>query len=144
MESSTLTLRTISAEAAHAAVAAALARATADGCAVVAAVVDAAGELVAFLRAAGAPFHSSGIARDKAYTAASFKMPTAALYDAVGSSAALRDGIAGRDRLVMFGGGLPVMIGSHLVGGIGVSGASEAMDVAYANAGLAAIGAQQF
>lgn len=139
-----LTLRSISTEAAQAAVAAALARAAADGCAVAAAVVDAAGELVAFLRAAGAPFHSSGIARDKAYTAASFRMPTAALYDAVGTSAALREGITRRDRMVMFGGGLPVSIGSDMVGGIGVSGASETMDVAYANAGLAAIGARQF
>lgn len=140
----TVTLHTISTEAAHAAVAAAVAQAATDRCAVVAAVVDAGGELVAFLRAAGAPFHSSAIAGDKAYTAASFKVPTSALWELVSGSAALRDGITRRERMVMFGGGFPIVIEGRIVGGIGVSGASEAMDAAYANAGLAAIGAQQF
>lgn len=140
----TRSIRTISFDAAHSAVDAAVRRGAEEGCAVVAAVVDAGGELVAFLRATGAPFHSSAIARDKAYTAASFKVPSAAVYDLVSSSDALRDGIAHRDRMVMFGGGLPIAIDSEVIGGIGVSGGSEAMDVAYANAGLVAIGAKQF
>ncbi|MDO9490198.1 MAG: heme-binding protein [Sphingomonadaceae bacterium] len=44
----------------------------------------------------------------------------------------------------MFGGGLPIVVDGEIVGGIGVSGGSEAMDTAYANAGLAAIGAKRF
>jgi uncharacterized protein GlcG (DUF336 family) len=137
-------VKTISPEAAHAAVGAALRVGADEGCAVVAAVVDAAGELVAFVRATGAPFHSSDIARDKAYTAASFKMPTADIPGIVSGSDALRDGITRRRNMVMFGGGLPIVVDGEIVGGIGVSGGSEAMDTAYANAGLAVIGAKIF
>lgn len=137
-------IRTISAEAAHAAVAAAVDAGAAAGCSVVVAVVDAGGELVAFLRAAGAPFHSSTIAPDKAFTAASFRMPSADVHGLVSGSEALRDGITRRDRMVMFGGGLPIVFDGEVVGGIGVSGGSEAMDTSCANAGLVAIGAQQF
>lgn len=139
----TASIRTISAEAAHLAVGAAVRRGKEEGCAVVAAVVDAGGSLIALLRAAGAPFHSSDIAHDKAYTAASFKAPSAAVYDIVSERDALREGIVRRDRMAMFGGGLPIRIGGEVVGAIGVSGGSEAMDVAYANAGLAAIGAEE-
>ena len=98
----------------------------------------------AFVRATGAPFHSSDIARDKAYTAASFKMPTADIPGIVSGSDALRDGITRRRNMVMFGGGLPIVIDGEIVGGIGVSGGSEAMDTAYANVGLAAMGAKIF
>jgi uncharacterized protein GlcG (DUF336 family) len=97
------------------------------------------GGLVAFLRAHGAPFHSTEIAQDKAYTAASFRMPTEQLQRVVEDDAALRDGIVRRDRLVMFAGGLPIQFGSDVVGGIGVSGGSEEMDRNLAAAGLAAI-----
>lgn len=137
-------MRTVSADAAQAAVAAAVDAGAAVGCPVVAAVVDASGELVAFLRVTGAPFHSSEIARDKAFTAASFKMPSADVHGLVSGSDALREGITRRDRMVMFGGGLPIVVEGETVGGIGVSGGSEAMDTSCANAGLAAIGAKSF
>lgn len=137
------TIATIDPQAAHAAVGAAVESGAGEGCAVVAAVVDAAGELVALLRSTGAPFHSSAIARDKAYTAASFKMPSSEVYGLVSGSDALRDGITRREGMVMFGGGLPIVVDGQTIGGIGVSGGSEAMDVAYAEAGLAAIGASR-
>jgi uncharacterized protein GlcG (DUF336 family) len=41
---------------------------------------------------------------------------------------------------VAFGGGLPIVEQGVLIGGIGVSGASEAQDEAIAQAGLAALG----
>jgi uncharacterized protein GlcG (DUF336 family) len=135
----TVALRSISTDAAHRAVGAAVAAGGARNCAVAAAVVDAMGGLVAFLRAHGAPFHSTEIAQDKAYTAASFRMPTEQLQRVVEDDAALRDGIVRRDRLVMFAGGLPIQFGSDVVGGIGVSGGSEEMDRNLAAAGLAAI-----
>lgn len=144
MVGSVQTLHVIAASAAHAAVAAAIEAAAAAQCAVAAAVVDASGELVAFLRSTGAPFHSSAIARDKAYTAASFKVPTSEMYQMVSGNTALREGITRRDRLVLFGGGLPIVFGDRLVGGIGVSGGSEELDTACANAGLVAIEAKPF
>lgn len=100
------------------------------------AVVDRAGTPMAFLRMHGAPLHSIGIAEDKAYTAASFGLSTAAWDAVVGGNEVLRDGLAQRGRLVMFGGGLPVVHAGECVGGIGVSGGSEEQDEACARAGL--------
>jgi uncharacterized protein GlcG (DUF336 family) len=130
----------IATEAALTAVTAAVGKGNELGCAVNAAVVDAGGNLVAFLRATGAFLHSIGIAQDKAYTAASFKLPTAALFDLMRDSPALRDGLNQRERLVAFAGGFPIVVDGQVVGGIGVSGASEEQDAQCAKAGLAAIG----
>jgi uncharacterized protein GlcG (DUF336 family) len=136
--------RTITHQAAVQAVAAAVGHGAANGTPVVAAVVGASGELVAFLRGGAAPFHSEKIAQDKAFTASSFKVPTAEVYDLVSGSAALCEGIAHQPRVVMFGGGVPVVFGGECVGGIGVSGGSEEVDVSCANAAAAAIGAREF
>ena len=103
------------------------------------AVVDRAGTPMAFLRMHGAPLHSIGIAEDKAYTAASFGLSTADWDAVVGGNEALRAGLAQRDRLVMFGGGLPIVQAGECVGGIGVSGGSEDQDEACARAGLDAL-----
>ena len=45
-----------------------------------------------------------------------------------------------RPRMVSFGGGLPIVIDGHRVGGIGVSGGSEEQDEQIARAGLQALG----
>src|SRR3546814_3248727 len=66
------------------AVSAALAKGEEAGCPVVAAVIGATGELAALLRASGAPFPSSQIAKDKANTAASFRAPTTDVYEKIG------------------------------------------------------------
>ena len=86
------------------------------------AVVDASGLLAAFVRMPGAPLHSIDIAIDKAYTAA------------------VQQGLVLRPRFVAFGGGLPIVEGGRVIGGIGVSGGSEAQDETCARAGLAAAG----
>ena len=135
--------RTITHQAAVQAVAAAVGHGAANGTPVVAAVVGASGELVAFLRGGAAPFHSEKSAQDKAFTASSFKVPTAEVYDLVSGSAALCEGIAHQPRVVMFGGGVPVVFDGECVGGIGVSGGSEEVEVACANAAAAAIGARE-
>ena len=92
----------ISAGAAYAAVEAAVAHGGAIGKAVVAAVVDASGDLVALLRADGAFKASIGIAQDKAYTAAVFGAATDALSEALSANAALHQGIALRPGVVLF------------------------------------------
>lgn len=122
----------LTAEAAHQAVRAALDEARSMGCRINCAVVDTGGNLLAFLRDPGAPLHSIDIAIDKAYTAASFRCPTDALYGAIEGSAAVRDGIIARPRLTAFGGGYPLELDGHLVGGVGVSGAAEHEDAACA------------
>lgn len=128
-------------EAAAAAVTAAARWADEAGINVNIAVVDAGGNLAAFLRMPGAFLHSIEIAIDKAYTAAGFGLPTAAWTEALAShSPAVRSGIPLRPRMVCFGGGLPIRNEGRLIGGIGVSGGSEQEDEACARAGLGTIG----
>ncbi|WP_298826972.1 heme-binding protein [uncultured Piscinibacter sp.] len=133
--------RCIDWRAAAAAAEAAVEHAEALGRRVNVAVVDASGTLAAFLRMPGAPLHSVEIAIDKAYTAASFGLPTARWTEVLaGHSPAVREGLLQRPRFVAFGGGLPLRDADALIGAIGVSGASEDEDTAIAVAGAAAIG----
>lgn len=128
-------------EAAAAAVTAAVREAEAAGIRINVAVVDAGGNLAAFLRMPGAFLHSIDIAIDKAYTAAGFGFPTSAWEGALRThSPAVREGIPRRPRIVCFGGGLPLRHEGQLIGGIGVSGGSEEQDEMCARAGLAALG----
>ena len=135
-----LSRQSINAAAAHAAVAAAVAHGVAGDKAVVAAVVDSSGDLVALLRGDGAFKASIGIARDKAYTAAVFGVATDALSDALSANPTLHQGIALRPGVVLFAGGLPIVHDGQVIGAIGVSGGSEDDDRACARAGLAALG----
>lgn len=131
----------ITAEAASAACAAAVAFAADKGWRINVAVVDRGGNLMAFLRQPRAFIHSIQIAIDKAYTAASFGFPTKAWMGAIGHDDGMKFGFSNQQRLIVFGGGLPVPgEGGEWLGGIGVSGASEAEDEECARAGLAAIG----
>ena len=133
------TIPGISAEAAAAACSAAVAYATAKGWKINVAVVDRGGNLMAFLRMPGAFIHSIDIAIVKAFSSASFGFPTKAWMGAIGHDEGMKLGFSAQPRLIVFGGGLPVGQGDWL-GGIGVSGASEAEDEECARAGLAAIG----
>lgn len=131
----------ISAEAAHAAVAAAVAEATRLGLHINVAVTDASGTLMAFLRMPGAFLHSVDIAIDKAYTAASFGFPTSQWCAVFAGDELLRTGLAARPRLVVIGGGLPLHHDGERIGAIGVSGGSAEQDETCARAGLLVIGA---
>lgn len=135
-----VTRNIISSAAARAAVEAAVAHGTKDGKAVVAAVVDIGGELMALLRADGAFAASVAIAKDKAYTAAIFGLASDKLGEVLSGNENLREGIALRPGVVLFGGGYPIVQGGQIIGGIGVSGGSEDDDRACAKAGLAALG----
>jgi uncharacterized protein GlcG (DUF336 family) len=104
------------------------------------AVVDDSGVLKAFSRMDGAALLSVQIAQDKAYTAAGFGLSTDAWHDFVKDDAPLAMGAAaGIDRLIVFGGGFPIMIGGKLAGAIGVSGGHYTQDMDVANAGLAVV-----
>jgi uncharacterized protein GlcG (DUF336 family) len=119
---------------------AAVAQAAAIGVAVNIAVADPAGNLLCFARMDGAALLSGSIAQDKAYTVAAFSgIPTHKWFGMIEHEPALREGIVHRDRLVVFGGGVPVKVDGALVGAVGVSGGSAAQDREIAEAGAAAI-----
>jgi len=130
----------ISSEAAEGAASACARYARSLNVAVSIAVVDTGGHLVSYLRTDGAPFHTRGIAEDKAVTAASFGMPTRALAEALqGHPEPVRSGLQLRPQLVLLGGGLPITFQGKVVGAIGVSGTTEEIDERIAVAGLDAL-----
>jgi uncharacterized protein GlcG (DUF336 family) len=133
-------VRQISLEAAQKAVASAVAHAHTLGIRVNVAVCDGSGVPVSFARMPGAFLHSIDIAIDKAYTSASFGIPTAAFMGILETDKALLTGLPQRPRLVVFGGGLPIHEDGVLIGGIGVSGGSAEQDEDCARAGLKSIG----
>ncbi|ATE62057.1 GlcG/HbpS family heme-binding protein [Thauera sinica] len=110
------------------------------GISVNAAVVDRAGTLMAFLRMPDASLHAMETAMDKAYTAASFRFPTARWADALaGFPPVVQQNILQRPRLVVFGGGIPIEVDGQVIGAIGVSGGSVEQDERCAEAGMAAL-----
>lgn len=125
--------------AAQRAVAAAIEKAESLGIRVDAALVDRSGNTLAFLHMPGAFLHSADLAVDKAYTAAGFGFPTAQWMQVFGDAEHLKIGLSARPRLVVLGGGLPIHDGDACIGGIGVSGGSEAQDEACAQAALDAL-----
>lgn len=125
--------------AAQRAVAAAIEKAESLGIRVDAALVDRSGNTLAFLHMPGAFLHSADLAVDKAYTAAGFGFPTAQWMQVFGDAEHLKIGLSARPRLVVLGGGLPIRDGDACIGGIGVSGGSEAQDEACAQAALDAL-----
>ncbi|OYO17326.1 cobalamin adenosyltransferase [Enemella dayhoffiae] len=119
---------------------AALARAEEMGVQVNIAIVDAGGHLLAFERMDGAMLISVSIAQDKAWTViAGNGLPTSQWHGAISGDPALELGFPHRDRLVVFGGGVPVKAGDELIGAIGVSGGSAEEDADVASAGAAAV-----
>lgn len=130
----------ISVEAASQVLAATVSHARQMGIAINVAITDSSGTLAGFLRMPGAFLHSIDIAIDKAYTAASFGFPTSQWMNVLENDPALEAGLPLRPRLVIFGGGLPIVENGVRIGGIGVSGGSAEQDEACARAGLTAIG----
>lgn len=104
------------------------------------AVVDHAGNMMAFSRLDGAPAPCTTIALDKAYTAASFKAGTRELAENLeGEAPRVVAGLTACDRLSLFGGGVPVKISGATVGAVGVSGGSEKQDELCALAAISEI-----
>jgi len=124
--------------------AAAKAKAKQQGWAMSFAVVDNAGNPVALARMDGAGWLTAGVAQSKAFTAATFRRPSAEMAELVQTRPHLANSIASLAvrPLLLAGGGLPLNIGGELLGGVGASGGTEEQDVECARAGLAAIGGQ--
>ncbi|MTV47985.1 cob(I)yrinic acid a,c-diamide adenosyltransferase [Heliobacillus mobilis] len=120
-------------------IAAAEAKADAIGVPMVITVVDEGGNLVAQHRMDGALLASIAISRDKAYTSVALKMTTETA-SKLAQPGEMLYGLNTTDgsRLVVFGGGLPIVDNGRIIGAIGVSGGSVEQDVSVAEAGLAA------
>ena len=110
------------------------------GKAAVIAVADAHGELLALLRASGAPLPSILIAQNKAFTAARERR---ASRDIGQASRHPTDGFDtryfGDDRYIGWGGGIPVFVGGTCVGAVAVSGLAESEDIELAQLGIDAL-----
>lgn len=116
---------------------AAEAEAVRNGWKVSLAVCDEGGHLLAFVRLPGANLASTEIAQAKARTATLLKRETQAVEQMInqGRTAFLSaPGIEG-----LLEGGVPVLVGEHCLGGVGVSGVLAPQDAQIAKAGLAAL-----
>ena len=102
-----------------------------------AAVVDRAGQVMVILRDEQATAQTVEMARRKAYTALMFRTSTLEFQKRTTDPAfaAQRD-VAD---ILALGGGVPVAVGTEIVGGVGSSGSSQDMDDACARAGLAKV-----
>ncbi len=102
-------------------------------------VVDRAGVPQALLRDRFAGGHTVDMAINKAWTAASFRIPTADLAQQTQAGEPL-SGLRDLPKVIAVGGGLPIEAGGSTVGAIGVSGAPGGdSDASCARAGIEAI-----
>ena len=118
---------------------AALVKAKAQGVPMNIAIVDAGGNLKAFVRQDGAFIGSIDVSTKKAVTARYFNMPTSTLGAASQPGQELFGIEATNGGLVIFGGGELLIRDNVIVGAIGVSGGSVAEDTNVAKAGAAAL-----
>lgn len=101
------------------------------------AVVDDGGYLIAFARMDAANPSSVKIAIDKAFTAATTRIATHKWFEIIENDAPLRAGAAiGVERLIVFGGGQPILYKGMHVGAIGVSGGHWTGDTDIGSAAL--------
>jgi glc operon protein GlcG len=100
------------------------------------AVVDAAGELIAFHRMDDAPFSSIAVAQGKARTAARFRRPTKTFDSTVTAG---RVALITLDGVVAVEGGVPITVNGKVLGAVGASGGASAQDAQAARAGVAAL-----
>ncbi len=128
----------ISRESADALITAASAATRDIGLKVTIAVTDAGGHLSALARDDGAPFLTVNVAIDKAWTAASFGLPTHVWSDVIANPQVAQ--LAHQPRLVAVGGGVPIVVDGRVVGGIGISGGNAQQDRDAAEIALKAMG----
>src|ERR1700687_5014180 len=99
------------------------------------AVVDPAGDLLAFQRMDGVRPASAELAIEKARTAARLQRPTAEIEDNInrGRTAFVTAGI------LVLRGGMPIRVNNAVVGAVGVAGLSKETDAEIANTAAAAL-----
>jgi len=109
--------------------------------AVVVAVADSHGELIAFARMDGAPISSINVAANKAWTAARERKTTKEIGDKVRHPEKGHDiAYYGDHRFVGWGGGIPIWRDGVVAGAVAVSGLSSREDAELATLALEVIG----
>ncbi len=104
------------------------------------AVVDAGGHLLAFVRQDGGLVGSIKLAIDKAVTARIFDRATSDLANLAQPGQALFGIQQSNDgKVVIFGGGIPVVLHGSVVGAVGASAGTVAQDIAVVEAAIAAL-----
>jgi uncharacterized protein GlcG (DUF336 family) len=128
----------ITAAQAQQAAAAALTEARKQGWTMAVAVVDPSGTLVRFEKIDDTQTGSVQVAIEKAQSAARFKRPTKSFQDALaGGGVGLR--VLGIQGAIAVEGGVPLVVGGHIIGAIGVSGGTSEQDGQCAAAGAGAL-----
>ncbi len=138
-ENATYQVKMLTPETALAAAKAALEHCRRGGFQVAVAVVDRSGITQVLLRDRYAGAHTVDVATNKAWTSASFRIPTAALAAETAPDRPM-NALRNVPRVLAAGGGLPIEAGGSYFGAIGVSGAPGGdADDACAKAGIKAI-----
>ncbi len=131
----TFVKKSVGADMAQRMIDAATAKAQELGAAMTIAVLDEGGHLKAFRRMDNAGLLSVEVAQRKAYTAL-MGMPSQAFGDIIKDSPVMVAAIQSLPRVLLLGGGLPIVVDNAIVGAIGVSGGMVDQDIACAQAGI--------
>ncbi|MFJ7936835.1 heme-binding protein [Sporosarcina sp. NPDC096371] len=103
------------------------------------AIVDEGGNLIGFLRMDNAKLAGIDIAQNKAWTSVSMQMPTSNLsIAALPGEPSYGINTTNQGKIVVLGGGIPLVFNKKVVGGVGVSGATSTQDIEVANAAVKA------
>ena len=133
------TVKTLSHQDAMTIINAILEKAEAEAYGLAVAVVDAHGELLAFLRTDGCRLPSITIAQNKAYAAAREQIESKEL-----GNKSVEEGFPmtnfGELRYPSWGGGIPIIVDGQTIGAVGVSGLPESTDILVAKHGIASLG----
>lgn len=116
-EAAFISTRTLSLDTANQLALATVASCRKMGYQIAVAVTDRSGTPLVFMRDPLAGHHTIEVARRKAYSAASFQAPTIELQG--GTMGALQH----TENALLIGGGVPIRVGGHVYGAVGVSGA---------------------
>lgn len=108
------------------------------------AIVDEGANLVAFHRMDNAKIAGIDISQNKAWTSVALQTPTANLaQSAQPGSPSFGINTTNQGRVVILGGGIPLVYEGRIVGGIGVSGGTSAQDIEVANTAVQAFGSMR-
>ena len=134
-----ITQKALSLDVAQAIAHGAVEKCRADGYRVSVTVIDSGNVLKAFLRDDGSGLHTIDFSRRKAYSALTFKRPSAE----TGKAWAANPPAPNIEGTVGTAGGVPIKVGNDVIGAVGVSGAPGGdKDEVCANAGIAKVAEQ--
>jgi len=139
MGSATVTRPSISGLAAQKVVEAAIAEAERIGLAAVIAVVDDSGVLKTFHRMDGSPLSMVQVAQEKAFSSAATRIPTGKWFEYTREDQAFEFGLSAIKGICPLAGGIPLVVGTDVIGAIGVSAGTLDQDEQIALAALAAL-----